>query len=555
MKNKKMPIGIDDFKEIITQDFYYVDKTGMIKELLDNWGKVNLFTRPRRFGKSINMSMLQRFFEAGTDESLFDGLTISKDTKLCEEYLGKFPVIAISLKQVSGKTFERAEANIWDIIKTEAGRFSFLLNSDRIDEEDKNELRNIRGGKGIIDSSLYHLSRLLQKHFGKKTIILIDEYDAPLQKAYENGYYDDMVRLIRQIFGYALKSNESLFFSVLTGCMRVSKESIFSDLNNPTMYTLVDEMCDEWFGFTDQEVKKLLADLRLEEYYGLTKDWYDGYRIGSTDIYCPWDVINWCRQLLLSSDREPRNYWVNVSENNIVYRFVEMADDATRHDLEVLSGGATVDKELSFELTYKDIYSSIDNLWSVLFTTGYLTVRGRNADGTYRLAIPNREILRVFGEQVKRWLLTQIEGGLQELYRAFDVGKAEEIEKYINICLKESISFMDGGNTEEQKEASYHTLLVGMAKGRRNWIVKSNREAGKGRADIILIDRQKNEGIIIEVKHTDDVKSLNAKAEEACHQIRERNYREYFPDFRIDRVKEYGIAFCGKECRVLANLA
>lgn len=363
---------------------------------------MNLFTRPRRFGKSINMSMLQSFFEIGTDKSLFDGLTISKETELCEKYMGQFPVIAISLKQVNGESYEEARANIWKIIRAEARRFSFLMDSDRLNAFDKEDFLELINGKGLLDSSLYDLSYLLSKHYDKKVIILIDEYDAPLQKAYENGYYRQMTLLIRQIFGYALKSNAALHFAVLTGCMRVSKESLFSDLNNPTMYTLIDEVCDEWFGFTDQEVKLLLGDLELSEYYNLTKDWYDGYRIGVTDIYCPWDVINWCRQLLASSDREPKNYWANMSENETVYRFIEMGGDNTRYDLEMLSEGKTVDKPLSFELTYKDIYSGIDNLWSVLFTTGYLTQRGRNADGTYRLAIPNREIRRVFREQVQK---------------------------------------------------------------------------------------------------------------------------------------------------------
>ncbi|MCD8104801.1 MAG: ATP-binding protein [Lachnospiraceae bacterium] len=548
---KRMPIGIDDFATIRTDDFYYIDKTGMIKELLNNWGLVNLFTRPRRFGKSINISMLQRFFEIGTDKSLFDGLEISKETELCEKYMGQFPVISISLKQVNGDTYEEAKANIWKIIQTEARRFSFLMDSDRLNVFDKDDLLRLINGNGLIDSSLYDLSSLLSRHYGKKVIILIDEYDAPLQKAYENDYYKRMTLLIRQIFGYALKSNSSLHFAVLTGCMRVSKESLFSDLNNPTMYTLMDEVCDEWFGFTDQEVQKLLEDYDLSQYYDITKDWYDGYRIGITDIYCPWDVINWCRQLLASSDREPKNYWANMSENDTIYRFIEKTGENTRYDLEVLSEGKTIDKPLSFEFTYKDIYSGIDNLWSVLFTTGYLTQRGRNQDETWRLAIPNREIRRVFREQVQKWFLRRIEGGLQDLYKAFDDGMADKIEDCINLCLKESISFMDGGNSEEQKESSYHMLLLGMVQGRPGWLVKSNREAGKGRADIIIINRLNNSGVIIEVKHTEDAGKLQAKAGEACRQIKDMDYNEYFLGFQINKIEEYGIAFCGKICKVL----
>ncbi|MCD7867638.1 MAG: ATP-binding protein [Clostridiales bacterium] len=545
-----MPIGIDDFAKIRTDNFYYIDKTGMIKELLNSWGEVNLFTRPRRFGKSINMSMLRNFFEIGTDKCLFDGLEISRETELCKEYMGQFPVIAISLKQVNGATYEEAKENIWKVIKTEARRHSFLQESDRLDEDERKDFRDIKTGKSLLDSSLYDLSYLLCRHYGKKVIILIDEYDAPLQKAFEKGYYEEMVILIRQLFGYALKSNEFLYFGVLTGCMRVSKESLFSDLNNPTLYTMLDEMCDEWFGFTDRDVQKLLGDYDLSQYYDITKDWYDGYRIGVTDIYCPWDVINWCRQLLLSSDREPKNYWVNMSENDLIYRFIEKSGDNTRYDLELLSEGNTVDKVLLPDLTYRDVYSGIDNLWSVLFTTGYLTQRGRNKDGTYRLAIPNREILRVFREQVQKWFMIRIEGGLQDLYRAFDDGKADKIEECMNTCLKESISFMDGGNTEKQREAAYHMLLIGMLKGRSGWLVKSNREAGNGRADIIIINRLKSSGIIIEVKYADDGKRLQDKVEEACCQIRDMNYMEYFSGFQITKIEEYGIAFNGKKCKV-----
>ncbi|MCD7885834.1 MAG: ATP-binding protein [Lachnospiraceae bacterium] len=547
----RMPIGIDDFATIRTNDFYYIDKTGMIKELLNNWGLVNLFTRPRRFGKSLTMSMLQRFFEIGTDKSLFDGLEISKETELCEMYMGQFPVISISLKQVNGSTFDEARQQLWNVITEAAEQLDYLQESTVLNSRDKRKIYDLSEGKGDLQMALRLLSRMLYRHYGKKTIILIDEYDAPLQMAYQHDYYDDMVVLIRQIFGYALKSNESLQFGVLSGCMRISKESLFSDLNNPKIYSMLNDECDEWFGFTDQEVWKLLDDIGLSQYFDITKDWYDGYRIGVTDIYCPWDVINWCNQLLTSSDKMPGNYWTNAGENSIINRFAWMAEDADRYDLEVLSEGGCVDKELNFEQTYPDLYSSTDNLWSLLFTAGYLTQRGRNEDGTYRLAIPNREIRKVFADQIQKWFMVKMEGGLQELYKAFDRGKAEEIEKCINDCLKESISFMDCGNTEEQKESSYHTLLIGMAKGRKGWIVKSNREAGKGRADIILINRMKQEGIMIEVKHTNDERKLQDKAEEACQQIKDMNYNEYFLGFQINKIEEYGIAFSGKKCRVL----
>ncbi len=545
-----MPIGVEDFTEILTQGFYYIDKTGMIRELLENWGKVNLFTRPRRFGKSINMSMLKCFFEIGTDPHLFDGLEISRHKELCEAYLGQYPVISLSLKQVNGFTFEEAQTQLWSVITEAAEQLDYLQDSGILNARDRRKLYDLSEGKGNQQEGLRLMSRLLWKHYGRKVIILIDEYDAPLQKAYENGYYDEMVRLIRQLFGYALKTNESLYFSVLTGCMRVSKESIFSDLNNPKLYTLLDDRCDEWFGFTDGEVRQLLNSLGLGEYYETVRDWYDGYQVGQSGIYCPWDVINYCDQLLSDSDKTPKNYWANVSENAIVYQFVEMADETTRSDLEVLSEGRFVDREISSELTCQDMGNNIDNLWSVLFTTGYLTQHGRNEDGTYRLAIPNREVRSIFDQQLKKWFLMKIEGGLKELYQAIDSGVAETIEDRINVCLVESVSFMDGGNTEAQKESFYHGLLLGMMKGRRGWIVKSNREAGNGRADIILIDRFQNAGIIMEVKAAGRSAALEEKAQEGLRQMEDRRYEEYFLGYDIARISKYGIAFWQRKCRV-----
>ncbi|MCD8019780.1 MAG: ATP-binding protein [Clostridiales bacterium] len=549
MLKKKMPIGIDDFADIMTQGFYYVDKTGMIKELLENWGKVNLFTRPRRFGKSMNMSMLKYFFEIGTNKSLFDGLEISRETALCEEYMGQFPVISVSLKQVSGVSFEEAKTQLWSVITEAAEELDHLQDSKVLNARDKRKIFDLSEGNGNQQEGLRLMSRMLYKHYGKKTIILIDEYDAPLQKAQENGYYGDMVKLIRQLFGYALKSNEALYFSVLTGCMRVSKESIFSDLNNPDTHTMLDPQFGEWFGFTDVEVQQMLRAYNLQDYYQITKDWYDGYCMGKTqNIYCPWDVIKWCKALEADRDAVPENYWANVSENNIVYQFVEMADETTRFDLETLSEGHCVDKSISMELTYKDIGASIDNLWSVLFTTGYLTQRGRNEDGTYKLAIPNKEVRSIFHQQIKKWILTKIEVGLQVLYEAMDRGKAEEIQQQINSCLKESVSFMDGGNTVEQKESFYHGLLLGLVKGRRGWVVKSNREAGDGRADIILIDRIKNTGIIIEVKYAVESSVLKDMAQEGLRQIESRKYDEYFLGYDLGNISKYGIAFYKRKC-------
>ncbi|MCD8069022.1 MAG: ATP-binding protein [Lachnospiraceae bacterium] len=552
MGEKRMPIGVDDFAKLRTNDFYYVDKTGMIKELLENWGEVNLFTRPRRFGKSLNMSMLQNFFEIGADRHLFDGLSISNETRLCEEYMGQYPVISLSLKQVSGDTMAEAKENLWEQIMLVADHLNFLLESDKISFRDRGNIRGLCSGSGNLAASLKQLSEMLYKHYGKKVIILIDEYDAPLQKAFENGYFDDMVKQIRQLFGYALKSNEFLFFSVLTGCMRVSKESIFSDLNNPDTHSMLDSQFGEWFGFTDEEVRRLLNEYGLQDFYQITKDWYDGYYMGKTqNIYCPWDVVKWCKALMNDRDAVPENYWANVSENGIVYQFINMADEMTRCELEELSRGECVNQEISPELTYKDIGESIDNLWSVLFTTGYLTQRGRNEDGTWRLAIPNREVRNIFDRQIKIWFRKRVEGGLPELYKALDIGEPDIVERCINDCLKESISFMDGGNTKEEKESFYHGLLLGMLRGRRGWVIKSNREAGNGRADIILTDREGEKGVIIEVKYADDLSDLKAKAQEGLDQANDRRYGEYFIDSGVESILQYGIAFRKKNCKVV----
>ncbi|MCD8130180.1 MAG: ATP-binding protein, partial [Lachnospiraceae bacterium] len=481
-----MPIGIEDFAEIITQGFYYVDKTGMIKELLSSWGKVNLFTRPRRFGKSINMSMLKCFFEVGTDKSLFDGLAISRETELCEEYLGQYPVISISLKQVSGFSFEEAQQQLWSSIAEAAEQLDYLQESKKLNARDKQKIFDLSEGKGNQQEGLRLLSRMLYKHYGKKVIILIDEYDAPLQKAYENNYYDDMVGLIRQIFGYALKTNDSLFFSVLTGCMRISKESIFSDLNNPKIHSISDERFDEWFGFTDEETVRMLNELGLAEYYEVTKEWYDGYRFGGQDVYCPWDVINWCDQLLNTSDRIPQNFWVNSGSTDIIRQFAEQSDSITRDQIGALIEGRTVRMNLVQDLTYRDMMDQPENIWSVLYTTGYLTHRTRYEDGSYDLCIPNREVKNIFITKIDAWFTAKVlddEDGLKEFFEAFTSGDAEALEDCLNYHLGESVSYLDGGNYED-KETFYHGLLLGMFRTRKGWEIKSEREAGNGRADI-----------------------------------------------------------------------
>ncbi len=577
MKEKRPPVGIDNFSELLSQGFYYVDKTGMIKELLENWGKVNLFTRPRRFGKTLNMSMLKAFFEVGTDKSVFEGLDISKEVSLCEEYMGQYPVISITLKQVKGSDFKSAKEQMWNLIKAEAERFDYLQDSVKLNSRDKSNMMKLSKGNGSLEESLYLMSRLLYKHYGQKVIILIDEYDVPLQNAESNGYYKDMTNLISQMFGYGMKSNDYMFLSVITGCLRVAKESIFTGFNNPKVHTIVDDQYDEWFGFTDLEVREMLDYYGLSEYYDITNEWYDGYRFGAVNVYCPWDVIIWCVKLRRSQNHTPQNFWANSSNNDMVLRFVEMADDTTRAELEDLSEGKSIDKNIQMELTYADIDQNIDNLWSVLFMTGYLTYCGRNEDGSWQLTIPNREIHDLFDRQIKSWFYARIEGGMEALFKAFDNHNIEEIEKSLNECMVDSISFMDGGNTDEAKECFYHALLLGiLVKSRHGWRVKSNREAGggahreailngtaelagatsgaradtRGRADIIIIDRIRDCGHIIEVKYARSSRSLKRMALKGLHQIEDTHYDEYFSDSDIQTIYHYGIAFHQKKCKV-----
>lgn len=555
MEKLRMPIGVDDFEKLRTNDFYYVDKTGMIKELLENWGEVNLFTRPRRFGKSINMSMLKYFFEIGTDKSLFDGLAISKETKLCEKYMGQYPVISITLKQVTGSTFAAAEQNLWEQIMAFADNYNFLTESDRLSARDKRNLQQLCNGSGNLDASLKQMSDILYKHYGKKVIILIDEYDAPLQKAYENNYYDDMIGLIRQIFGYALKSNESLLFSVLTGCMRISKESIFSDLNNPVIHSISDERFDEWFGFTDEETVQMLNCLGLAEYYEATKEWYDGYRFGQQDVYCPWDVINWCDQLLNTSDRIPQNFWVNSGSTDIIRQFAEQADTVTRDQIGMLIEGGTIRKKLSEELTYRDMMEQPENIWSILYTSGYLTQRARYEDGSCDLCIPNREVKNIFITKIDAWFTAKVlddEDGLKEFFEAFTSGNAEALEDCLNYHLGESVSYLDGGNYED-KETFYHGLLLGMFRTRKGWEMKSEREAGNGRADITAFNLRKKDAYVIEVKYSKSNKDLDADAQEAIDQINRLRYDQYFSGRLPKSITHYGIAFWKKQCRVLAE--
>lgn len=553
----KLPVGIEDFEEIHKAGFYYVDKTRLIEQLLEQWGKANLFTRPRRFGKTLNMSMLKCFFEIGTDASLFDGLYISKNKELCENYLGKYPVIFISLKGVDGLTFEEAQNMLHTIIRTEAGRHYYLKSSERISVENRTLFGNLLLGKNEnVADSLRLLSQMLYQHYGKKAIILIDEYDVPLDKAFQQGYYREMVSLLRVFFGQALKTNEFLQFAVLTGCLRVSKESIFTELNNFKVFSIEDIRCDEQFGFTDEEVQKLLETYQLVEHFSDVKEWYDGYHFGMTDIYCPWDVINYADQLFHEPEMAPQTYWINSSNNDLVKRFVHQADKTTRDEIEQLVGGESVEKKIRLDLTYDEIDSSMDNLWSVLFTTGYLTQVGRAKNGVYKLVIPNKEVREVFVFQIQKWFeqaVARDEKSMQEFCHALAKGDADKIQQQLMKVLGQTISILDTKARNGLKENFYHGLLLGLLKSNPNWSVKSNEESGDGFADIIIRPEDPDAGIVLELKYTAEFQEMENACKKAAEQIRERRYDEVLRNEGRNDILAYGIAFCKKRCRVVAE--
>ena len=559
MQRKKLPVGIEDFEKLRKEGFYYIDKTGLIRDLLNNWGEVNLFTRPRRFGKTLNMSMLKNFFEIGADKTLFDGLMISKETALCERYMGKYPVIFISLKGVDGLDFEEACGALRRIIRAEASRFRMLLSSEKIADEDKQLFLRILQEKDTFDDvrdSLRMLSSLLKQCFSEKVILLIDEYDVPLDKAFQHGYYEEMVSLIRGLFGQALKTNEFLQFAVLTGCLRVSKESIFTGLNNFKILSITDARFDEHFGFTEAEVNQLLTDYQLEEHLAETKEWYDGYRFGDTNIYCPWDVISYVDHISADPHAEPEAFWINTSGNDLVKRFIDKADKTTQNEIERLIAGEAIEKKVRLDLTYHELDSSIDNLWSVLFTTGYLTKTGRAINGVYKLVIPNREVREVFILQIQEWFRKRMaddEKPMREFCRAFLKGEPERIEKRLNIILNRMISVLDAKAPDDKKENFYHGLLLGLLRSEMNWLILSNAESGDGFSDILIEPEDPDAGIVIEVKYASSVAGLEKACEEALKQIREKRYDERLRNDGRTDVLTYGIAFCRKRCKVVCE--
>lgn len=563
-KSIKLPVGIEDFQEIREENFYYVDKTKLIEQILVDWGKVNLFTRPRRFGKTLNMSMLRYFFEIGTDRTLFDNLYISSKQELCDQYMGQFPVIFLSLKNVDGLTFGDAVYQFIDLVGMEAERFHFLLDSDRLTENEKNKYRALIAlhdgqytmREGTLSSALFTLSHLLCKHYEKKVVILIDEYDVPLDKAYQHGYYREMVALIRALFGKALKTNDSLQFAVLTGCLRVSKESIFTGLNNFKVLSITDARFDEQFGFTEAEVTRLLEDYHLESHLSETKEWYDGYHFGNIDVYCPWDIINHVDRLTGQPDARPQAYWINTSGNDLVKRFIDKANKTTRDEIERLIAGESIEKFVRLELTYDEIDANIDNLWSVLFTTGYLTQIGMTEQGAYKLVIPNKEVREVYRLQIQEWFKNAVFSNTEQLtafWKAIEEGNTPAIEKYLNKTLSNSISVFDTKARKEEKESSYHTLLVGLLAGNADWLVKSNVEAGDGFADIIVETDDPDDGIVIELKYAKEFVGLEGACERAIAQIKDRRYDLYLKNDGRFHVRIYGMAFCKKRCKIVTE--
>ena len=554
MLKKKLPVGIDNFEKLRKEDFYYVDKTGLIVDLLNSWGEVNLFTRPRRFGKTLNMSMFKSFFEIGGDKSIFDGLAVAQDKALCDRYMGKYPVVFISLKGVDGTNFEEAYERLRNVIFDECSRLKFLLNSDAIAEVDKYLIKRVlarEDSPSEIAASLKMLCGLLEKHYGQKAILLIDEYDVPLDKAFYHGYYAQMIDIIRAMFGAALKTNDSLFMAVLTGCLRVSKESIFTGLNNLKVHSISDEKFDEYFGFTDAEVRKMLEYYGLESHYSDVRKWYDGYRFGGQDIYCPWDVINYCYDACSSAHAQPKAYWINTSGNEMVRRLISRGTDGTTQmDIERLIAGETITKTLNENLTHNEIDANIENIWSLLYMTGYLTAVGYPNGRQYELRIPNREVRQIYMDQVLDWFKDKTRAESEKLvglYEAFETGKADMIKEYLDEQLLDTVSYYDA------QESFYHGFLLALLSTCANWRVSSNIETGKGRSDVVVERKDRKIGFVVEVKDVKDYEKLDAMCDAAMKQIEARDYTAILRRYRVKTIWTYGIAFWEKECKVVVK--
>lgn len=556
-QKKKLPIGIENFEKLRSEDFYYIDKTGLIRELLQDWGEVNLFTRPRRFGKSLNMSMLEHFFSMSGDKSFFDGLEISKETALCQDYMGKYPVVSVSLKGIDARTYETAFQMAVQMIMDTAAASYFLLASEKLNEYDKAEYRKLLDdhmNEAVLGNSLRQLSGMLEKHYGTKVILLIDEYDVPLAKAFANGYYDQMISLIRSLLGQALKTNSSLKFAVLTGCLRISKESIFTGLNNLRVLSAADTEFGEYFGFTDQEVRKMLEYYECSENFDAVKMWYDGYRFGNAEVYCPWDVICYLAKIRVDKTAQPQNYWINTSSNDVVKRFIqESANAATKREIERLVAGEAITKEIRQELTYPEMYDTIDHIWSVLFTTGYLTSRGKAEGRRMKLAIPNLEIRDIFEAQIMEFFKENVRedgGTLNRFCDALQQADAENVEKIFTEYLRRTISIRDTAVRKDMKENFYHGVLIGILGARERWGITSNREMGEGYADVLVEPDTEDMGIVIEVKYAHDG-DLTAACQKALKQIEYTGYEDDLADDGIETILKYGIACYKKRCKVM----
>ena len=556
MEILKLPVGIDNFEKIRRNNFYYIDKTKLVEQALHNWSEVTLFTRPRRFGKTLGMSMLRSFFEIGTDKSLFDGLYISQNKALCDEHMGKYPVIFLTLKGVEGLTFADAKMMLKSILSTEMDRHYYLKTSEALTDEDKAYfVKMLTGTDENINDSLRKLSQLLYKHYGKKAVILIDEYDVPLDKAYQNGYYHEMVSLIRGLFGQALKTNDYLQFAILTGCLRISKESIFTGLNNFKVLSIMDTRFDEQFGFTDSEVEELLAAYNLDSHFTEIKEWYDGYHFGNADVYCPWDVINYVDLLRFEPTAKPQDFWSNSSGNALVRRFIDKADVQTKDEIERLIAGEYIEKEISQELTYDEIDKSIANLWSVLFTTGYLTKQGVTDDGKVRLSIPNREIKNLFIKKIREWFsdTTANDGKtLEQFCNAFVERDTEKIEQLFGDYLWNTISIRDTAVAKDKKENFYHGILLGLLGYKASWLIKSNTESGTGYSDILVEVPNNRTGIVIELKYAENG-DMDAACDEALNQIEEKSYVDKLKQDGMRNFIKYGIACFKKDCKVVVS--
>lgn len=554
---KKLPIGIENFEDMIKENYYYVDKTGLIKQLLNEHGLVNLFTRPRRFGKSLNMSMLKYFFEIGNDQAIFEGLEISKDKELCDQYQEKFPVISVSLKGAKAGNYEDAKKLMKYIVAAESRRLYDRMSEDKLNEKQKEQMNPLMSDNmkdTELMTALWILSSILKEYYGKKVIILIDEYDVPLDKAFENNYYNEMIILLRNMLEQSLKTNDNLYMAVLTGCLRIARESIFTGLNNFNIFSITDQYFDEYFGFTDKEVKEILQYYKVPEAFEQTKKWYDGYRFGNTDIYCPWDVINHCRALKVEPDATPQPYWINTSGNYIVKRFIEKANQQTRREIEQLIEGKAIQKEIRLELTYNELDSTIENLWSVLFATGYLTQQGKPQGRTYSLIIPNESIRQIFIEQIQEWFketTRKDENCLKDFCKAFEEGNAETIEQQLNDYLMKTISIRD--TFTAKKENFYHGVLLGLLSYDPDWYITSNKESGDGYSDIMIEAEQARTGIIIEVKYAENIKTLDKACEKALKQIKEKHYDQKLEEEGYETILNYGIACYKKRCKVMVD--